>query len=69
MAPTTGQPCFLAVPALTSSLFQLLPEQEATPAPAPCQLLVLDNRAFHKAPSLRRPPLSASSSSRPLPQR
>ena len=54
--PTTGQSFFLELPALNSSLFQLFLEQLAATAPAHFHLLVLDNGAFHKARSLRRPP-------------
>ena len=54
--PTTGQSFFLELPALNSSLFQFFLEQLAATAPAHFHLLVLDNGAFHKAYSLRRPP-------------
>ncbi len=44
------------MPALNSPLLQLFLERVAATAPAHFHLLVLDNGAFHKAHSLRRPP-------------
>ena len=54
--PTTGQSCFLELPALNSSLFQLFLEQLAATAPAHFHLVVLDNGAFHTAQHLHLPP-------------
>ena len=54
--PTTGQRCFLELPALNSRLFQLFLEQLAATAPAHFYLLVLDHGACHTAHSLRLPP-------------
>jgi putative transposase len=55
VAPTTGDSFFLELPGLNTCAFQLWGDHFARAFPASCNLLVLDNGAFHKAKALQWP--------------
>jgi transposase len=55
VAPTTGESFFLERPLLNSAMFQLWLDNFAQPFAASCNILVLDNGAFHTAKALRWP--------------
>jgi len=52
VAPTTGDTCFLELPHLTSSIFQVFLDQFAAAYPDSFTLLVLDQRGAHTAKRL-----------------
>jgi transposase len=53
--PTTGDSFFLELPYLNSSTFQLWLDGFGAAFPESCNLVVLDNGAFHKAKALQWP--------------
>jgi transposase len=53
--PTTGAPCFLALPYLNSRAFQLWLDSFAATLPESLNILLLDNGAGHKATAVRWP--------------
>jgi hypothetical protein len=53
--PTTGDSCFLELPLLNSTMFQLWVDHFAQTFAASFNILVLDNGAFHTAKILRWP--------------
>ena len=53
--PTTGDSCFLALPWLNTSAFQLWVDHFAEAFPQSFNILVLDNGAVHKANALQWP--------------
>ena len=53
--PTTGASFFLELPSLNSQMFQVWLDGFAAAFPEACNILVLDNGAFHKAKGLRWP--------------
>jgi putative transposase len=53
--PTTGASFFLELPHLNTEMFQVWVERFAAALPASCNIVVLDNGAFHKAQTVRWP--------------
>jgi transposase len=53
--PTTGENFFLELPHLNTQMFQVWVDGFAAAFPDSCNIVVLDNGAFHKAKTLRWP--------------
>ena len=55
VAPMSGESCFLELPRLDTTCFQIFIDHLARAFPATLNIVVLDNGSFHKAKKLKRP--------------